>query len=298
MNTFKVSRSNLVSKMNVERNNEVNQGHREETNNNKHPNNPLHKSGGNVRVEDHIEKEASRSTRDSDENLLDEFQEYVNEKDMLEELIDVRLSDIPAMSDFDLFEANVSAGLNLFRSDNIDIVEEHNYSKTKANQRKLPSRKPNSGKILHDCKICGKVFMTSSSLGNHEEIHQKNLVCRMCQKICRSSKQMESHLKSHGVLGKSQKLEENCPTCHQVRPCQCSHLQSPKNRIKTTSFKCKKCESVYGNKSELVRHQRTEHNMYKNLGTNCGKVAQMTQRKSMGRKLSVNWSQSQKSFQI
>jgi Zinc finger, C2H2 type len=52
---------------------------------------------------------------------------------------------------------------------------------------------------INDCKICGKVFRTSSYLRSHQkQVHEKpTFTCEVCGELCHTSAKFESHMRKH-----------------------------------------------------------------------------------------------------
>lgn len=243
-------RPNLVSKMNNDRCED--RSHKPESNNNEEkpeylsPAPILHHLDRNLMTSDSLNPPPLRE-RDLEEQLLIEALENINEKNFLEESINLHFSELPNTKDLDSLERQVFEDLKFF--DNIEGIEEMNKSSALTEEtvpRKAPCRR-RPDKVIHDCKDCGKVFMDVTYLRAHADSHKPQLTCQTCGKVCRTAAQMARHLKSHGVKDPTESRSGSC---------------------KISSFTCRSCGANYGNKSELVKHQKTEHNLFKNIQRN------------------------------
>ena len=182
------------------------------------------------------------------------------EKSSIEDSFDLRRTDLPVIYNFEVFEEEVYQDIKVF--DQIEEIEKHDHSMVEI---KLPTpcrkqKKQGGGKVLYECKICSKVFMQLSEFTEHEEKHQRDIICDICGKIQRSA----SHLLNHRTHHHPNHREKPCEGCRKV-PCQCEKggtvTVTPSGKIK--SFCCRSCGSVFDSKSLLVRHQIVQHNMHK-----------------------------------
>ena len=178
------------------------------------------------------------------------------EESFIEELFDLRCSDLPVIYNFELFEEEVYKGIQVF--DQIEEIEKRDHSMM---EMKLasPSRKPKK-QVLHECKFCSKVFMYLSEFTEHEKSYQKDISCDICGKILRSASHLVNHKNHHnpGLLGKP------CEVCREVL-CQCQGggVTRGEAGTKIKSFCCKSCGAVFDSRSLLVRHQKLQHKLHK-----------------------------------
>jgi len=220
----------------------------------------------NLMTPDSLNPPPLRKT-DLEEQLLIEALENIDEKNFLEESINLQISELPNIKDLDSLERQVFDDLKVF--DNIEGIEGMNKSLALTEEtvsRKAPCRR-RLEKVIHECKDCGKVFMDVSHLRAHADSHKPQLNCQTCGKVCRTASQMARHLKSHGVKD----LTESRPRSNKI-----------------ISFTCKSCGAGYSSKSELVKHQKTEHNLYKNIQRNKDNTKMKKKTRSLSSALSMS----------
>ena len=105
----------------------------------------------------------------------------------LEESFNLQTSDLPDMKDFFSFERKVFEGLKYFDIEEVISSSPPVWSR----------RRPKTGKVLHDCKVCGKLFMERIKLLSHADSQHQDLVCKKCGMFVRTTRHLTSHLKSH-----------------------------------------------------------------------------------------------------
>ena len=129
---------------------------------------------------------------DGDEELLTDVLEVIKdnlkmikdleekgsvEKSSNEDLFEFSCSDLPTIYNFTVFEKEVYEDIKIF--DQIEEIEKHDHSMMDI---KPPTpygkqKKQGSGKVLHECRFCSKVFMHLGKFLEHEKNHQKDIVC-------------------------------------------------------------------------------------------------------------------------
>lgn len=151
---------------------------------------------------------------------------------------DFSFSDIPLNTRPDTLESEVFKGLGVF--DNIDEIEasfveeicepaakEDNPRSFTSHYYTSHDRKSSLGvrnqKVLYDCKVCAKVFITWFELHDHEAVHDtRDLVCEICEKSFRKESYLTTHMDIH-----------RCTKCGDIR----------KLNAKQLCGKCEKKES-------------------------------------------------------
>jgi len=247
-------------------------GFEAETNNNEEDflsKTPHHLHNWNVITQEIVDQQV-KNPDPTDANIFDQHLndvlELLNEKKcFLEESFDLQPRDLPNMNNFDRFEREAFEGLKYF--EDIDDIEKHDHSMSEPTTKKTVGRKQKSGKVVHQCKECGQVFMCFLDFIHHQESHKKDFACEICGKVVRKSSQLASHMESHlakghsGIGKEEQDLEESCHVRCAGSP---AKIQSPaRSSSKIRSFSCKSCAQVYDTKSELVKHQILQHDMHR-----------------------------------
>ena len=242
-----------------------------------------HDSGSSTRLEnetnnndeDYLSKKPqifNQSDQDSQEEnpfdqLLMDALELLDDIKLenLAETLDLRPCDLPNMNDFDNFERCAFEGLKYFEK--VDEIEKHDHSMsepTKIKREFCKNTKNGSGKVIHECRVCGEAFMVFGDFIQHEESHMSDFTCQICGKMLRNSNQLRSHLESHRT--RPEDREEPCKE-------QGSPAQVQQSSVKVRTFSCKSCADVYDTKSELIKHQILRHDMYRISQGNYGNIA-------------------------
>ncbi|CAL8247845.1 unnamed protein product [Lota lota] len=119
------------------------------------------------------------------------------------------------------------------------------------------------------CHVCGKTFLTSENLEDHQRCHlgEKPHECAECGKCFFQASQLLQHKRMH-------KSEFQCQTCHRgfvslfalrkhkhthgkSRPYRCSKYDRPIKRKREKRFQCKECDRSYRFRSQYILHERS-----------------------------------------
>jgi hypothetical protein len=118
-------------------------------------------------------------------------------------------------------------------------------------------RRENTGEVVHECKICMKVFNTDTKLTHHTSIHIPNCQKRCCEQIFSTKFDLNHHVKFfHKNLREYYNCQyENCPQSFTAKSEVDAHMVLAHFGViweAKPSFKCIKCSIVVA-KFKLAR---------------------------------------------
>ena len=143
---------------------------------------------------------------------------------------------------------------------------------------------------VHECEICGKVFIRSNSFLKHMKIHKEKLLtsvdCTVCGQTFSSQKTLESHFKINHMY---------CTVCGQSFSSQKDLGQHFKINHPDMLTPCNICEKKFLSKRELSQHKRRVHPEVRVICSRCGQSLKTNyalehhKRTSCGNKKSKPW---------
>ncbi|XP_064149245.1 zinc finger protein 665-like [Loxodonta africana] len=114
-------------------------------------------------------------------------------------------------------------------------------------------QRPHTGRKLHKCNVCGKVFSQNGYLKDHLRIHtgDKPYKCNVCGKAFNFGSNLTTHQKTH-----TGEKPHKCNTCGKTF----SRLSglTAHQRIHTGErpYKCVECGNTFARRSKLAEHQK------------------------------------------
>ena len=211
---------------------------------------------------------------DNEDLLLDvlEVIEDIERKDLeekssevgcsIDESFDWRCSDLPVIYNFEVFEEEVYNGIQVF--DQIEEIEKHDHNMMEIKPPTPGRKQKKAEKVMHECKICSKVFMRLSEFTEHEKIHQIDIICDICGKIQRSAIHLINHRNHHhpDLPRYEEPCQSQCQGDGGGSGTRTRERGKEGAKTKTQSFCCKSCGSVFDSRSLLMNHKMLQHNMH------------------------------------
>lgn len=107
------------------------------------------------------------------------------------------------------------------------------------------------GKKPHECEECGKCFYQASQLQQHQRMHKSEFQCRLCGRGFVSLFALRKHKHTHG-----RKRPYRCSKCH-LSFKGSLHLAEHMATHREESFPCDICNCVFPSKSSRVEHRKS-----------------------------------------
>lgn len=122
----------------------------------------------------------------------------------------------------------------------------------------------------HQCRTCGKLFLTSHHLTDHLNVHEgkKNFICEACGKAFATQRSLDLHAITHsGVKNFA------CTICNKLFARKGEVEDHERTHTGEKPFQCEICGSTFSQRSNLQSHKRTTHFQEKRYQcTQCSKA--------------------------
>ncbi|XP_057551307.1 zinc finger protein with KRAB and SCAN domains 5 isoform X3 [Hippopotamus amphibius kiboko] len=150
-----------------------------------------------------------------------------------------------------------------------EILGQPSSKRMNFNEATYVHRKPSTGERPHKCNECGKSFIQSAHLIQHQRIHtgEKPFRCDECGK----SYNQRVHLTQHQRVHTGEK-PYTCPLCGKAFRVRSHLVQHQSVHSGERPFKCNECGKGFGRRSHLAGHLRLHSREKSHQCHECGEI--------------------------